>query len=507
MIERIYIKDYLSFEEIELNLGIGLIVFTGASGSGKSILMDAILSIFALSEAKAKISEASLNIELKLEDFEIEESVTFRCIKKEKVRYFLNEQVASKNRIKEISSTFIKHLNLKDLSDFDNENILNIIDSAIEDIEFKTILDEFRNKFQEYNNLKKELNEIDKNYKEMLQLRDFLEFEVDKIESINPSINEYDELLEQKRHLSKREKISDALNKARGIFEFERIVDEALSLADEDSNFFSDCMNELRNSFEIIKDKINELEHIDIEVLLHRLEALSNLNRKYGSIKDALKYKNEKKEELKKYENLESNRDELDKKLTHIQENLKKLSTQISKYRMENLAIIENRLNYYLKMLYLKDAKIELKEAKLNKLGSNTIAISLDRVSLENISFGEFNRLRLALLATKSEFDNSNIGILILDEIDANLSGKESQSIGKVLNYLSKNYQIFSISHQPQLTSSANQHFLVEKIDNKSSVKEVDSQSRVNEIARMISGDKITNEALEFAKKMIYENR
>ena len=92
---------------------------------------------------------------------------------------------------------------------------------------------------------------------------------------------------------------------------------------------------------------------------------------------------------------------------------------------------------------------------------------------------------------------------MFLDEIDANLSGKESESIAKVLAQLSKSYQIFAISHQPQLSATAHQHFMVKKIDNKSTVQLLNTEERVSVIARMISGENITNEALEFAKKLL----
>ena len=90
-----------------------------------------------------------------------------------------------------------------------------------------------------------------------------------------------------------------------------------------------------------------------------------------------------------------------------------------------------------------------------------------------------------------------------MDEIDANLSGKESEAISKVLKQLSQSYQIFAISHQPQLTSSANQHFLVDKNNKKSFVRLLNKEERIIEIARMISGEKVTLEALEFAKNLL----
>ena len=91
---------------------------------------------------------------------------------------------------------------------------------------------------------------------------------------------------------------------------------------------------------------------------------------------------------------------------------------------------------------------------------------------------------------------------MILDEIDSNLSGKEAMSIANVLVKISKFYQIFAISHQPQLSSKAASHFLVSKTNGKSSVRLLSENEKITELARMISGETITAEALEVAKKL-----
>ena len=92
--------------------------------------------------------------------------------------------------------------------------------------------------------------------------------------------------------------------------------------------------------------------------------------------------------------------------------------------------------------------------------------------------------------------------ILFLDEIDANVSGEESHSVGKVLKFLAQKNQIFAISHQPQLTSLADAHFLVTKTDGKSEVKKLDEEGRIQEIARIISGESIGSDALSYAKTL-----
>ena len=106
---------------------------------------------------------------------------------------------------------------------------------------------------------------------------------------------------------------------------------------------------------------------------------------------------------------------------------------------------------------------LRLEVGSATELGIDTLCVNLGKVDLKKISSGEYNRLRLAFLATHNEFLLSSGGVLILDEIDANLSGKEAMSVANVLKALSEKYQIFAISHQPQLSSRANQHILVFK--------------------------------------------
>lgn len=102
---------------------------------------------------------------------------------------------------------------------------------------------------------------------------------------------------------------------------------------------------------------------------------------------------------------------------------------------------------------------------------------------------------------------NGSKGILVLDEIDANLSGQESEGVAKMLKTLSKTYQIFAISHQPHMPVLADSHYLVSKKDGKSEVRLLDMEGRIEEMARMISGANITKEALEFAKKRLEESQ
>ncbi len=508
MIRRVYLKDCLSFNEVDLEFKNGLNIFTGPSGAGKSILMQAILSLFALADVKAKLGEVELdNLKFDDESYDInsDDDIVIKSIKKDKVRYFLNNQSISKKNLNEFSKKLIKHLNLKDTSEFDSLKLIDFLDklTSKNKKEFKELKDTFDNLYIEFQIIKKELKKILEDENKLEDLKEFAKFEISKIEQINPSIDEYEELNLIKKRLSKKEKIEIAIKKASGIMEFNHNVTSALELMEVNSSFFDEAMNELNNVFEKFNDSLYELEDINIENVLDRIEKLSALQKRFGSIEECLKYKEQKKIELESYENIFFQKEKLEKRYKIINEKLLELSQEISQYRKETSLILEGKINEYLKFLYLSNAKILFEEKELDSCGIDNILFELNGVTLETISSGEYNRLRLALLTSMSEFDIVDNGILFLDEIDANLSGKESDAISKVLIKLSNSYQIFAISHQPQLTSSANQHFLVDKQNGNSKVILLNNKERINEIARMISGENITNEAIEFAKNLL----
>ncbi|MDD2356944.1 MAG: AAA family ATPase [Thiovulaceae bacterium] len=505
MIERFYLKDYLSFKNIELNLSRGLIVFTGASGSGKSVLMDSILSTFGLSDGGAALCESQINWNILGGDFGIEnEDINvFRQIKKEKVRFFINNQSISKKDIKGIGSNYIRHLSLKDYSDFENKNLLEILDNRVKNADIQTIKERFKLNYLKYLEVSKELQEIEDEEKRIVELKEFAAFEIQKINDINPKIGEDEALLEIKKELSKKEKSTKKIEEANKIFDYEHVVASTLEFLEIENSFFDDAMNELRAHLDEATQKFTNLEDIDVEEVLNRIEALSSLKRRYGGIKEALEYKELKLQELERYNNIEITKDSLVDLKNNLHGSITEDANKMTQLRESALADFTKDLNSYVTQLYLRGVNVKLKEIPLGNSGQDFVEIILSETPLDKVSTGEFNRLRLAILAIKSESSQESGGVLMLDEIDANLSGEESMSVAKVLRHLSKKFQIFVISHQPQLTSMGDQHFLVHKSDGESFAKLLQPLERIDEIARMISGESITNEAKLFAKDLL----
>jgi len=434
MIERFYLKDHLSFKELTLEFDKNLVIFTGPSGAGKSILMDAILTLFGLKDCGAKSIEATLDQKIGLQNWAIEEDDPniFKYTKDKSARYFINNQQVSKKNIKLIGSSFINYLTLREFKEFENIELLTLLDAiASKEENYSKTLDSFKTNYHEFINASKELKQIEEEEKKITDLREFAAFEISKIEEIDPKVDEYEELLRQKKELSRKEKIEEAIANASIIFEYETKVADALSLLELDSSFFSESFNELRATFESATERLNELNDLNIEEMLERLEKLSSLKNKYGSIEASLEYLAAKKEELKRYENIEFEKSQLEKKVQELKGKVDNLTSIMTKKRTLALKTLSQRVEHYLNLLYLENITFEIDSCELHELGYDQISVSLKNTNLTKVSSGELNRIRLAQLAASSEFIQENGGILILDEIDANLSGKESMSVAK----------------------------------------------------------------------------
>ncbi|ELF6739277.1 AAA family ATPase [Campylobacter upsaliensis] len=504
MISRILMKENLGFKEANLKLSEGLTVFSGLSGAGKSVLFKGILAAFGFGESEAKFVELELDDKLDLESFGIESESenVFKMLKEKSTKYFINNQSIAKKSLQSLSKSFIKYLSVKDNNEFSNEKFLTLLDSleSAKNPKFNETKEKFEQIFKEYNENSLKLNRVLEEERRVEELKELAQTHIEKISKINPKSGEYEELLKLKKRLSKRDKIEEAWNKVGGIFEYEKAVLDALNLSEVDANFFSECFNELRIIAE--NQKMEELD-FDIEALLDRISDLSYLIKRYESIEGALETLELKKKELEHYENLSFEKKELELLNRDLKEKLEKKAHILSEARVRNLGVLEDFLNDYLAKLYMKNLKLDcVQNDEINLFGKDEIKLSVSETKLKNLSSGELNRLRLAFIATECKILNSGRGIIFLDEIDANLSGKEAMSIAKVLDELSRFYQIFAISHLPQLSSKAHNHFLVEKNGKQSYVKKLEKEERIKELARMVSGEQISDEALQFARTL-----
>ena len=506
MINRVFLKNLISFDEVEVELEKGLVVLSGPSGAGKSLFMNSILSTFGYGTAEAKLCEVLLTKpkRLKSEAFEFEEEITLKSIRKEKVRYTIDGQNISKKALNEMFSPFVQFLSVRDKSGFESSDLLKLIDNELlaKDKSFKKLFKEYKSRYANYKIKLNQLEKIKADEAKILELIEFTEFEIEKIESLKPMVGEDEELLKVKQQLSRIDKVNEALESANGIFAFEESVSEIYRLLEKDDSMFSEMMNQLRADFEDIESLSDELAEVDIEAVLDRLEKISSLKNRYGSIEEAIAYAELKKKELTGYKNIEADKSMLESFLQMEISELSILAGQISQARKVKAISLEKPLKKYLAELKLPEVNFIFTLQGLGELGQDVVEINMNGSTASKLSGGEFNRVRLALMVVALSGVKEG-GVLILDEIDANVSGDESIAIANMISKLSAVYQIFAISHQAHLASKANQHLLVSKVKNKSKVTLLDKEGQVAEIARIIGGEKPNEEALLFAKKLL----
>ncbi|HFS85313.1 MAG TPA: DNA recombination protein RecN [Epsilonproteobacteria bacterium] len=509
MIERLYLRELVTFDEVELEFDPGLVVFTGPSGAGKSVLISSILSSVGHKTSQtASLCEMSCqkpsDFTTELYDLDDEEELIIKTLKKEKTRFYLNNQNISKKVLQELFSPYVKYLSVRDKSGLDPVTLLGMLDTMLlsTNKSFKKLHKEYQKRFSVYQEKAETLAKIRDDESKLAELIEFTTYEIEKIEKINPKVGEEIELMQTKKQLSHIDKLKASLESASQIFDYESDVEEVYRLLDKEGSSFTEMMNQLRYDFEEIETLADELEEIDVEEVLDRLTDITALQNRYGSIEEALHYKEEKKRELQGYRNIEQDKSMLITFLEMEQVELHNLASRLSKFRRETAKEVESNIAPYLQTLKLPELQFNFLQKSLDLSGLDQVDVTLSQISTGRLSGGEFNRLRLALMASTIEEGNSG-GVLILDEIDANVSGDESIAIAQMITTLSANYQIFAISHQPHLSSLANQHILVKKSGEASTAVVLDENERIDEVTRIIAGEIATPEAKNFAEKLV----
>ncbi len=505
-IQRLYLKELLTFAESELEFDPGLVVLTGPSGAGKSVLMQSVLSSFGHAGSEAKICEVTLDKPEKVnfEAYELEEELVIRSLKKGRIRFYLNGQNISKKALKALFASSINYMSVRDKGGFESVVLLDLLDDSLKsrNKSYRKLTKEYKQRYKHYDMKSNELLKIKEDEKKLLELIEFTTYEIEKIKEIDPKNGEDEKLIQIKQQLSKIDKINDALLQSNVIFDSESSIFEVFRLLGKDESYFANTMSQLRIDFEETQSLAEELADIDVEEILDRLEKISGFKKRYGSIGETLDYLALKEKELASYQTIEQDKSVLESFLSLEYGELMILAQRISHSRQSEAEKIEKRLAVYLKDLKLPGVKFIFEKVDLLPSGIDRTDILMGDSVTSTLSGGEFNRLRLALLVIVMEEEREKGGVIILDEIDANVSGDESIAIASMISKLSTAYQIFAISHQAHLSALADQHILVGKVSGRSYAKVLNEEERIVEISRIIGGEKSNKEAIAFAKML-----
>ncbi len=527
MLNQIKINKFLYLKNIEVELSNRLNVFTGESGVGKSLIVDAIS--FVLGEKGSYEDGDYVELVFEVENQFSEDGILIlaREIKNLKSFYYLNGRKVGKSLIDEISKELIEihgqHSNQKLLNlDYHRE----IYDKFLKlDDKLKT----FQNLYQQYVKLKKEYEELINKKGENQRNIEFLNFQINELKQANIKPGEKQKLEEEYKYLSNLSDIREILEYSKSAFSSDNIsVLPILSQVIKQFNKIKDINQDLENIYSnleeakaLIENIYYTLENFDVNLDPYRLQEvedrlnlINNLERKYNTSADELNiFLKNLESQLEGLISIEDNIPVLERNLKTLEKDVLSLAEEISHIRKSKLREFEDLVIEGLKDIGFKSAnfKVLIEEKSLDKFGMDKVVFLFSanagyepKILSDVASGGEISRLSLILkLISKNSVDT-----LIFDEIDTGIGGRAAIEMAKKLKELSKDFQVILVTHLPQIAVVGDKHFYIEKIDldekTTAVVNKLDYESRIKEIARMLGGI-VNQESINLAKQLLLE--
>ncbi len=555
MLLELYIKNFALIDELRIEYNQGLNIITGETGSGKSIMIDALSLALgkkasknvvrsgenkAIVEACFSVSENIVQEIVSLLGIDIEENLVIlaREVSKDgRSISRINGRTITQNDLKLITPTLITIHGQNEYEQLmTSASQLQLIDGFGQE-DLATLLSEYNEYFAQYLGVKKELLELNDNMdaSKIERELDILDYEINEIKESKLKKNEKEEIKETLARLENAEKIQGGIH-----YSYELLYDEndsALNKISKVINRIESISNYLPESeqwLETLNDAYYSLEDLaqeiisnqsesdnseaEIDRLNYRLDKINLLYRKYGKSHDeVINYLAQAEERKEKILSRDRLNQEYQEKIDQLEKQLTKLSLQITDSRKIVAKKLEEELKRELLSLNMKNVQFEIQfnAVPLSKTSADQVEFMISFNKGESLkplsqtaSGGEISRFMLAFKTVVAQTDE--IESLIFDEIDTGVSGIAAQKIGEKLKEISKYRQVICITHLPQIASFANTHFVVEKtqsdVDTKTSIKMLSMDDRYQELAKMMSGTNITDNTLSTAKEMIAKN-
>lgn len=548
MLLNLNISNFAVFENVSVKFEKGFNVFTGETGSGKSVLIDAMSLILGDRASKDLIRKgkksAFIEAVFDISDYEdVHNILEKNNIEMDPEDYLIISREISQNgkSINKINGRTVPLSILKGAGSylidiygqfghdslFKKENHILLLDSLIQR-DLKPMLDEYSKLYAEYN---KKLSEIDflgdKLINKDIKIEQ-LQYEINEINEAGLKETEEEELLKEIKKLSNIKELKNSLYEANNILKSSNDLNNVYSILNKIKEY-DDNISVFLSRLEILLEEIQffnhdlrdyseELEFNEnmLGIAEDRMSLINRLKRKYGfTIEKITKYKDKAEEELNLLKEAEDNLNVLIKERDRTFVKLKDLSEKISDKRKKAAKILEKSLLQELKDLNMKNIRFKVnitRKTKFSVDGIDDVEFLIatnagsDLNSVQKVvSGGEASRIMLAFKEISSDIDSTQT--LVFDEIDSGISGKTAQMAGIKMNYISKMHQVICVTHSPQIASISKNHFLIEKKVIKgttySKVQKLDRENKTYEIARLLSGMKITEKSLNNARELI----
>lgn len=549
MLRKIHIQNYALIDHLEIDFQKGLNIITGETGAGKSILLGALTLILGqradTSVLKDKTKNCIIEGEFDVSDYDLEDFFASNDIEFDKTtiirrqisdsgksRAFINETPVNLNQLKELGDLLIDiHSQHENLLLSNSLFQLKVIDSFAS---LKNDVLAYRNKFNSYRELKQRLSKFEEDAQSATRDFDYLKHQLTELTSANLKVDELVELEALQKQLTHASEIKESLQ-----FTYDSLNNDTASVLamlkdsihslKRVSQFYQpaisieqrieSCRIEIKDIVTEI-DALNSKVDVDDELLdrvSKRIDLIYTLFHKHRvtSIDDLISLRNSIEEKVNYISGLDFNLESLRKELKLAESDLMKVATDISKKRKSSIPQVEKSVTDLLVQLGILHAafKIDIQQLQdfqpwgIDKItffftaNKQVAPMELSRVA----SGGELSRLMLSLksLLVKS----SGLPTIIFDEIDTGVSGEIADKMGTIIHEMANGMQVINITHLPQIAAKGKTHFLVYK-DNLSAqsatrIKLLNPDERVIEIAKMLSGEKLTDAALSNAKELL----
>jgi DNA repair protein RecN (Recombination protein N) len=573
MLKKLIIRNFAIIDNIEIEFDKGLNIIIGETGAGKSIIISALQLLLgerantdivrngknkAILEAVFSIDNNS-EIKKYLKENEYDNFDSDLVIRREifskssgysiSSRNFVNDTPVQINFLKQISEMLIDFHNQHDNHTLlKPENHIYILDK-VRNIEIT--IDEYSILYDKLNARISELKSLINKENQLREKVEFNKFLLDEITKIDPKENEDIELENKLRILQNSEFlfssssfVADSLlqndNSVHSVLS--EVIKQIESLGEID-DYFEEYLNELHSAAITFKEiagaaseyKNNiEFNPEAIEEIRKRLQELKLLQKKYGSVNDAIEKKNILVKELKYAENFDIEIDKLKKEIFSDTQKLSKSYEKLHVSRKSNLEVLrqylkDNLINLGIsyvefnidlqsdiiddenKIYNYPAVRFESQYIRAYEYGATRpeFLISTNRGEepkpLAKIaSGGEISRIMLVIKQLLSE--NDNIPVFVFDEIDTGISGKTAQKVGIEIKKLSDKHQIIAITHLPQIAALGDRVYSVEKSEKNgttsSYVNILEGDKKHIEIAKMLSGESVSDDAIKSAKQL-----
>lgn len=553
MLAELYIDNFIIIKKDHIFFEDKFNVLTGETGSGKSIILEAINLLLGKRASKDVIGnfkdktiiEAVFILDnksiSKLENlgisFDDDKLIVTRYISKGSSSIRINGRLSNLNILREISDDLIDIYKQGDSNIYMNKaNYIDLIDSYQNDKESKELRANLSKLSKQKSDYLKRYKDFDLSDEELSRERDLVNYQIDEIDSVDLFNIDEEELESEYKRLSNVESLKEGYYKmleyidssdfdmpsaskllnesASNIVGFvdidkksQDLYNRLISLSDELDDIYSEA-NSYVDFLTTDPEKLETLEELNKKIF--------DLKRKYGNnIEDIKAYYEKMKERLNELDQIDNLRNNLTSILAEIDEKMLKFAEAIHEIRIGKIKSLEKSLNKEIVELNIKNGKFKVdltRKENIDKTGFDDIDFLIRTNKGDNLtsltktaSGGEISRIMLAFKEVFASFDDMDT--MIFDEIDTGISGRTAQIVGEKILDLSKKRQVIAISHLPQIASLANNHILISKEDDGdftvSSSKNIDGEDRTLEIARLIGGVDITDTTIKSAREIL----